>query len=289
MRAAVQVRARPSVVFETMTPSTLLARTSAAMSASSASPRSGAILRNTGTLRPASACFVACRHDAGKQFGQRLALLHAAQAGRVGRRDVDGQVGRDIGEAPNAGLIVGDAVGAVLVGADVDPDDAAAAGARSTGAGGSASCPSLLKPSRLITAWSAVEPENARLRISRLRQRRHRSDLGEAEAEPEQCVRHLGVLVVARRHAERVGKVEPGDADARAARRASVSDKAAGRSSARRSTGRAPSPDRRRTAPDGRSDSSRLHPASIAGKTWRPSVPSGSGFAHLTADSGSGP
>ena len=55
------------------------------------------------------------------------------------------------------------------------------------------------------------KPENARLRIAGLRQRRHRADLGEAEAERQQRVRHFAVLVVAGRHAERIGEVEAGD------------------------------------------------------------------------------
>ena len=86
-----------------------------------------------------------------------------------------------------------------------------------------------------------------------LRQRRDRADLGEAEAEAQQRVRHLGVLVVAGGHAERIGEVEAADADPQPCRRAAVV--AAHRQAAfqaRRSTGRARFPDRMRTAASGR-------------------------------------
>ncbi len=53
-----------------------------------------------------------------------------------------------------------------------------------------------------------VQPEQARLRIAGLRARRQRADLGESEAQMQQRVGDAGVLVEARRHAERVGKVE---------------------------------------------------------------------------------
>ena len=58
-------------------------------------------------------------------------------------------------------------------------------------------------------ALVARQAEQARARIAGLRQRRHRADLDEAEAEPQQRIGHLGVLVEARRHADRIGKIEP--------------------------------------------------------------------------------
>ncbi len=57
-------------------------------------------------------------------------------------------------------------------------------------------------------ALVGMEPEQARARIAGLRQRRHRADLDEAEAEPQQRVGHLGMLVEARRHADRIGEIE---------------------------------------------------------------------------------
>ena len=53
-------------------------------------------------------------------------------------------------------------------------------------------------------------PENPRSRISRLRTRCDSSDLGEAEAEPQQCIRHLAILVETGCNADRIGEIEPG-------------------------------------------------------------------------------
>ena len=58
-------------------------------------------------------------------------------------------------------------------------------------------------------AFVGVEAKQARTRIARLRLRRHAADLDEAEAEPEQLIRHLGILVEARREADRIGKRQP--------------------------------------------------------------------------------
>ena len=58
-------------------------------------------------------------------------------------------------------------------------------------------------------AFVARQPKHARARIAGLRLRRHGADLDEAETELEQRVGHLGVLVEARRHPDRVGEIEP--------------------------------------------------------------------------------
>ncbi len=52
------------------------------------------------------------------------------------------------------------------------------------------------------------EPENARPRIAGLRQRRDGADLDKAEAQAEQRVGHLGVLVEAGRDTDRIWEVE---------------------------------------------------------------------------------
>ena len=78
--------------------------------------------------------------------------------------------------------------------------------ARAASRAATAATPSLLKPSRLITRLVGIEAEQARPRIARLRLRRHAADLDEAEAEPEQRVHHLGILVEARRESDRIGK-----------------------------------------------------------------------------------
>ena len=54
-----------------------------------------------------------------------------------------------------------------------------------------------------------MQPEQARLGIARLRARGDRADLGKAETQVQQRVGNAGVLVEARRHAERIGKIQP--------------------------------------------------------------------------------
>src|SRR5690606_14462739 len=79
--------------------------------------------------------------------------------------------------------------------------------------------PSLQPPQRWVMA-SAVEAkpiddgtmtdqaEHARARVSGLRPRRDRADLGKSEADSQQSIRHAGIFVEARRDADRVGKLE---------------------------------------------------------------------------------
>src|SRR3569623_798447 len=66
-----------------------------------------------------------------------------------------------------------------------------------------------VEPHAVDDARVLFETDLPRPRIARLRQWRDRADLDEAEAEPQQRVRHLGVLVETRRHPDRVWKVEP--------------------------------------------------------------------------------
>ena len=131
------------------------ASTAAAMSSISPSVRSGAILRKIGVVRPPPAGRrVARGDDAGQQVAEFGPRLHGAQARRVGRGDVDGEIGGERREAADAELVVGGAVGAVLVGADVDADDAWPAARAASRACAARRGRSLLKPSRLITAPS---------------------------------------------------------------------------------------------------------------------------------------
>jgi hypothetical protein len=91
----------------------------------------------------------------GDELPQHLLLLQVAQPGGVGRGDVDGDVVRDRVDLAQAVQVVVDGilVRGVAVLADVDAQQAGPLRrARSTLAT-SASTPSLLKPSRLITAW----------------------------------------------------------------------------------------------------------------------------------------
>jgi len=80
--------------------------------------------RRTGIARDA----VAGLDDPAEQVVEHGRPLQFAQARRVGRGDVDGDVARDRGDLLDQPDIVGGAVGRILVGADVDADDAALPG-----------------------------------------------------------------------------------------------------------------------------------------------------------------
>ena len=151
---------------------------------------------------------VAHLDDARQQIVERGGALQLAQARRVGRGNVDGDVACDRRDRFDQADVVGGAVAGIPVGADVDPDDAALGRPRRQPRqhrGLALAVEAEPVDHRLI----GLEPEHARPRIAGLRQRRHRADLDEAEAQAEQRVRHLGVLVEARRDADRIGKVEP--------------------------------------------------------------------------------
>ena len=57
------------------------------------------------------------------------------------------------------------------------------------------------------------QPEKTRPGIARLGPRRHRPDLDEAEAQAEERIGNLGILVVAGSQTERIGDMEAGDID----------------------------------------------------------------------------
>ena len=59
-----------------------------------------------------------------------------------------------------------------------------------------------------MMALIARQPENPRPRIAGLRQRRHRAGFDEAEAEPQNRIDRLAVLVEPRREAERIGEIK---------------------------------------------------------------------------------
>ena len=101
--------------------------------------------------------------------------------------------------------VVGGAVDRVLVGADVDADDPGQPGARREPRRDHGRALAV-EAEPVDHAFVRVEAEQARTRIARLRQRRHAAGFDEAEAETKQRVRHLGVLVEARRKPDRIGK-----------------------------------------------------------------------------------
>ncbi len=162
--------------------------------------------------------------DRRDQRAQRPFVLKPPQARSVGRGDVDGEIDAVAAHPPDALDIIGDPVLAVLIGPDVDPHPARIAPRHLV------FCPPERRPFRRPPNVGGVEslvveahpvdhrpvlrqPEQPRLRISRLRPRSQRSDLDEAEAEAEHLAIDLAVLVEARGEADRVRKVDPGDLD----------------------------------------------------------------------------
>ena len=131
-----------------------------------------------------------------------------------------------------------------------------------------------------------IEAEQARARIARLRLRRHAADLDEAETEPQQRIRHLGILVEAGRKPDRIGKAQPEGRDGKRliVRRRTRQRRELERLQRQRVRlfGVEHAQQRRREAVE-QGD----HGASSGNRC--PSVPSGSGFTQRTAESGSVP
>ncbi len=145
-------------------------------------------------------------HPAG-QLLQRSLGLQVAQPWGVGRGHVDGEIVRQPPQPLQPGHIVADAVGGVLVGAEVRPDHAAAAPAGQ---------PFREGLQALVVEAHAVDhrpirrqPEQTRAGVSVLRLRRHRPALDEAEAGGEHGVGRLRVLVEPCRQADAVGQPQP--------------------------------------------------------------------------------
>src|SRR4029078_13262788 len=59
----------------------------------------------------------------GDEIVERLRLLQIAQAGRVGRRNIDGEVARDLGESLNQPRVVRRPVTGITGGSDIDSEN----------------------------------------------------------------------------------------------------------------------------------------------------------------------
>ena len=149
---------RASVVLVAITPSIAWRAASRRSPRSAPASRSGAILRNIGTVRPCSAASSARRRCGGRRAARRARRRPAASRRflRVRARDVDGHV---VGVRIHAGQADQVVVDRALdrrrrVLADVEAEDAAACreSAPACTLAMKAARPSLLKPRRLISA-----------------------------------------------------------------------------------------------------------------------------------------
>ncbi len=201
---------RVTVVLPTIMPSTRRERAMPTTSSRSGKRKIGRDLeqhrRRPGVRRDA---FAGIDH-ARQQIVEHGGLLHVAQARRVGRRDVDGDIARDRGEALDQPAHNRQCGRRILVGADVDADDAARTRAARAASRAQHGIGALrIKAEPIDHAVIGIEPKQPRPRIAGLRQRRDGADFDEAEADAQQRVRHFGVLVEARRDADRIGKLSP--------------------------------------------------------------------------------
>ena len=186
------------------------------------------------------------------------------------------------GERRNAGHVVRGPVDRILVGAEIDPDDAGSARARREPLRDSLDAIAV-EAETVDDALVRVEPEQPRTRIARLRLRRDAARLDKAEAQPQQRIDHFGMLVEAGRQADRIGKrqAERLDAQLFVVRR---------RTGQRRMLERIEGEPMRRL----RIELAQQRPRQMveqrnhasSGNTCFPSAPSGSGLTQRTAESG---
>ena len=139
-----------------------------------------------------------------EQRSESFRCLQIAQAWRVGRGDVDGEIVGNRAHAADARHVIADTILAVLAGADIHPDHAVAASRETAKRGRLA----------LIVEAEAVDDgavgggaKNAWGGIALLRLRRQRADFDEAEPRGEKRREHPRILVEASRHADRIAEV----------------------------------------------------------------------------------
>ena len=191
-------------------------------SSRSVSVRSGAIFeqhrRRTRSRRDA----VTGIDDACQQIVEYRRLLQIAQARRVGRGNIHGDVARDRREPLDQPHIVGGAIGRIFVGADIDADNsclprsAARVGLlRWSSARGKPHQHGVgalrIEAEPVDDAMVGIKAEQPRPRIAGLRLRRDGADFDKTEADAQQRIRHFGVLVEAGGDADRIRKIEAED------------------------------------------------------------------------------
>ena len=103
--------------------------------------------------------------------------------------------------------VISSAVSALFVGADIGADNAATRRSRCEAIGESGET-FIIEAEPIDHRAVFAQAENARTRISLLRQRRDGAAFYKAKARREQAVRRFTILVEAGSHAERIGKIE---------------------------------------------------------------------------------
>src|SRR5690606_36198211 len=113
------------------------------------------------------------------------------------------------GEGVDAGDVVGRRVGRIPVLGEVHADDSGSlrAGAIRREPGGDGGRPLAVEAHPVDDRLVLGKTEEPRLRIARLRPRRHAADFEETGTERERWRNHLAVLVESGRNTGRVGKV----------------------------------------------------------------------------------
>ena len=145
--------------------------------------------------------------DLCQQIVERRSLLQVAQARRVRRRHIDREIARHRRKDLDQFHIIGDAVGGILVGADIDSDNAALM--RAPGQAPQLRFrPVIVEPHAIDHGLVALQAEQPRPWIAGLRLRRHSADLDKTETQPQQRIGHLRAFVEACGHADRIGKIQ---------------------------------------------------------------------------------
>ena len=207
-RSSLSEAGRVKVVLATTSPSMPRASTTATISSSSESDRSGAIFTRSG-VRFSCAASAWARASSARATRSSSASLpcNPRKPGVLGEETLMVMKAQSRASAAMHDGVITGAIGRELVRPDVHPDDAGGAAPRGK-----------LRRDRLDAR--AVQPitvdhgfigrqaEKARPRISRLRQRRHAADLDEAEAEPKTSVDRLTILVETGRKPDRIREGE---------------------------------------------------------------------------------
>src|SRR5690606_12639172 len=151
--------------------------------------------------------FVARGDAAEKQVLEAVRLLEAAEAWRVRRRNVEHEIRGEPRETVDAGNVIGNPVLRGAIGTEIDARDAAAAPRRE--AAGNDVRPVIVEAKPVEDRLIGLDPEHPWLRVAGLGPRRHRSGLDETEADAQEAVDGLRVLVEARGKPHRGREIEP--------------------------------------------------------------------------------